>query len=525
MAAELVVTGGTVLTQDPAHPVAEGVAVLKGRIKAVGTAAEMERLAGPGTRRVHLDGATLVPGLIDAHAHLWKMGHLLTTMADLRGVGSLGELAERLRTAAARRPDGWLLARGYNEGRLAEHRPPLRADLDLISADRPIVLTRTCGHIYACNSAALRAAGITRDTPDPAGGVVDRDPAGEPTGLLHETAMGLVLRRMPPPTPADLAAMVVAALRHQLPLGITSSNDAGVAPALLDVYRRLDQDQALPSRANVMALRLVDGIGEVPLPEPSVSEHLRIDTVKFLADGGLSGATAALSVRYRHADTRGVLRFTDPELDRLAGAAHRAGLRIAIHAIGDVTIDQVLALYQRLGPGPKRHRIEHFGLPDAAQLARAAALRVIAVPQTIFLPELGRNFREYLPDGWLSRAYPVRAMLDAGITVALSSDAPVVESDDPMRGIQAAVDRRDADGSPIAAEQAITAAEALYGYTMGGAIASGDDFNRGSITPGKFADFAVLDGNPLTTATEELGSIRVRATWLGGRLVYERTAA
>ena len=501
------------------------IAISGGRIAAVGSDADVLALAGPGTRRVDLGGRTVLPGFIDAHAHIWKIGHLLTTMADLRRAGSLAEIAARVREAAARlQPDGWLLARGYNEARLAERRPPTREDLDAAVPDRPVVLTRTCGHIYACNSLALRLCGIGRETPDPPGGVIGRDASGEPTGLLHETAMGLVNARMPAPTADEYATMIGAALRHQLSHGITSTNDAGVSPSLLEVYRNLDASGRLPSRVNVMALRRVEGTGIVPLPEMHISDRLRIDTVKFLADGGLSGATAALSVPYRHADTRGVLRFDDAELLALCREAHHAGLRIAIHAIGDVAIEQVLRVYETLGPGPMRHRIEHLGLPSADHLRRAARLGIIAAPQAIFLHELGRNFQACLPGEFLDRAYPIRAMLDAGLTVALSSDAPVVESDDPLLGMAAAVTRRTAEGATIAPDQAITAEEALWAYTMGGAIASGDDANRGSLTVGKWADLAVLSDNPLTVLPEELPAVRVEQTWLGGDLVHERAA-
>ncbi|MEO8451650.1 MAG: amidohydrolase family protein, partial [Gemmatimonadota bacterium] len=305
-------------------------------------------------------------------------------------------------------------------------------------------------------------------------------------------------------------------------LGITSTTDAGVAPGLLATYRAMDREGSLPSRVNVMALRKVDGVGVVPLPEMSVSDHLRVDTVKFLADGGLSGATAALSVPYRHAATQGVLRFGEDELLALAREAGDAGWRIATHAIGDVAIDQVLRVYRALPVGGPRHRIEHLGLPDSRQLSRAARLGVIAVPQSVFIHELGRNFRAYLPESLLGRAYPIRAMLDAGLTVALSSDAPVVEDDSPFRGMQAAADRLDAEGVAIAPDQAISVAEALHAYTMGAATASGDETNRGSLTAEKWADFAVLTSNPLTAPVAAIAGIRVERTYLAGRLAFER---
>jgi predicted amidohydrolase YtcJ len=520
---DLVVHNCVLLTQDVQHPTASALAVRAGRIVAVGSADDVLASAGPGTRRVDLCGRTVLPGFIDAHAHVWKIGQLLTTVADLRGVESLPVLQQRLGEASARLPPtAWLLGRGYNEARLAERRGPVRSDLDAAVSDRPVVITRTCGHIVACNSAALCLAGVGRDTAVPPGGEIDRDETGEPTGVLRETAMGLVTRHVPPPTRDDYRAMLRAALGHQLTLGITSTTDAGVAPALADAYRTLDAEGGLPSRVNVMPLQLMDGVGPVSLPDRFESDRLRIDTVKFFADGGLSGATAAISLPYRHSNTRGVLRLNGSELAALAGEAHANGWSIATHAIGDVAIEQVLSVYEALPETASRLRIEHFGLPDGSQVARAARRGVIAVPQTVFIPELGRNFRLYLPDALLARAYPVRAMLDAGLVVGLSSDAPVVQDDNPLFGIQAAVLRRDDAGEPIASREAISMAEALYAYTMGGARASGDEANRGSLTVGKWADFAVLGANPLEIPPEALTTIRVEQTWLGGERVFER---
>lgn len=519
--ADLILTGGNLLTQDRVRARARALAVRNGRIEAVGDEEDVLPYARAGTRRLDLAGRTMIPGFVDAHAHVWKIGHLLTTLVDLRGARNLADLGRKLAEAAARlSPGAWLQGRGYNEARLAEGRSPTRWDLDPLVSDRPVVLTRTCGHIMACNSLALRLAGIGPGTQDPPGGLIARRSDGEPIGLLHETAMGLVTAQLPAPTRDEYAAMITAALRHQLSLGITSTSDAGVAPAVLDVYRSLDLEERLPARVNVMALRQVDGVGPAPLPERRITSRLRIDTVKFLADGGLSGATAALSVPYRRSESTGVLRFADDELLALAAPAHAAGLRIAIHAIGDRAIDQALRLFEALGPGPVRHRIEHLGLPDAGQLNRAAALGIIAVPQTIFLPALGRNFRRYLPDALLHRVYPLRAMLDAGLTVALSSDAPVVEDDNPFLGIRAAVDRLDDAGQPLAAEQAITVDEALRAYTLAGAEAAGDEADRGSLEPGKWADFAILSHDPLTTPTDQLGDIEVVETWVAGHLAY-----
>lgn len=524
--ADLILHNGALLTQDPAQPVAEALAVEAGRIKAVGSDADILGLTRAGTRRIDLGGRALVPGFNDAHVHVWKMGHLLTSMLDLRGTESIEALERDVRARAARIPEGsWLVGRGYNEARMREGRPPTRADLDRAVPDRPVYLTRTCGHIAVANTRALELSGVTADTEAPPGGVVVRDPDGRPNGILHETAMSLVAEHIPEPSAAEYEEMIAAAARHQIALGITSATDAGVTPSILAVYRAMAARAALPYRVNVMALRRpVGSPATLPLPERSESDWLRVDTIKILADGGLSGATAALRTPYRHCDDCGVLRLDAEELFDLTKDAHRAGLRVATHTIGDAAIDVVLSAYEalaRLGPGP-RHRLEHFGLPHPEQLARAARLGAIAVPQAVFIHSLGVNFRRYLPDALLPRAYPLRDMLAAGLVMALSSDAPVVADDNPLLGIRAAVLRRDEEGELIAPEQAISVAEALYAYTMGGALASGDADNRGSLTAGKWADMAVLRSNPMQAPPEAIQDIPVDMTLIGGAPVFER---
>jgi len=525
--AGLVFVNGNLLTQDPERPHAAALAVDDGgRIAAVGSRADVEPAVRPGTRVVDLGGRTLVPGFNDAHAHAWKLGQLLTGVLDVRGADSLASLQASMRAFAASRPAAeWLQARGYNEALMKEGRHPTRQDLDAAVADRPVFLTRVCGHAAVANSRALERAGVGPATVAPPGGRLERGPDGRPTGLLYETAMGLVSAHVPPPTAMEYQEMIQAFGRHQLARGITSSSDCGVRPDLLEAYRAMEARGVLTQRLNVMPLRRLDGAsGDVPLPERTASDHLRVDTAKLLADGGLSSATAALSERYRHADTRGVHRLEEEELRALMRETHDAGWRLAVHAIGDEAIERVLAGYEALGPDAprRRHRIEHLALPDRDHLRRAARLKIVAVPQTVFLPSLGRNFREYLPERLLARAYPVRDMMEAGIAVALSSDAPVVEEDGPLAGMQAAVLRRDGAGRAIAPDQAITSAEALRAYTTGGAVATGDEANRGSLSPGKWADLAVLGDDPVAVEPERLSAIRVDMTVVGGRIVFER---
>ncbi len=521
---------GNVITMhdraDPDLPRPSAVLLHDGRIARVGATKDLLAESRPNPEVIDLGGRTVIPAFTDAHAHIWKIGHLLTTMLDLRRIDSLEALIALAREREGRLPAGrWLLSRGFNEIAMREKRKPTRHDLDLIAKNRPVVFTRTCGHIYSVNTAALKLAGIDSATPAPVGGVIEHDETGEPNGILHETAMGLMNRVMPPPADSDYEAMISAGLRHQLSLGITASSDCGVSPELLDMYLKMDERGVLPARVSAMPLRRVDGRHEpVPLPRRYVSQMLRVDTVKFLADGGLSGATAALSVPYRHAATKGTLRFEPKDFGALCQESHAAGWNVATHAIGDVAIDLVLSVYESLGANPDKllHRIEHFGLPDADQLKRAARLGVISVPQTIFIRELGCNFLEMIPESLLQRTYPVRAMLDAGLVVALSSDAPVVEDDNPLAGMHAAVTRQIRSGPTLLPEQGITQYEALRGYTIDGAFAGGWSDVRGSIGPGKWADLAVLSADPLRCEPDDLLGITVDMTFLAGNKVYER---
>jgi predicted amidohydrolase YtcJ len=281
----------------------------------------------------------------------------------------------------------------------------------------------------------------------------------------------------------------------------------------------------LTVRINLLAERR-SGDVIFPLPEQYVSPTLRLDSVKFFSDGGMTSATAAISVPYKEVGGHGIMIYETEQMAELMWEAHEAGFHIATHANGDLALEQVIGIYEAITarkPEPKlRHRIEHLALPTPDHLRRLAAIGAMAATQTVFLPAMGATFRRYMPDVYVPGAYGVRAMLDAGIDVALSTDAPVVPDDNPLIGLKSAVDRLDHAGVPFAPKQAITPYEALYAYTMGGAILSGDEDNRGSITPGKWADLVVLSGDQLTTPAGSLLDLRVEQTYVGGKLMYER---
>jgi predicted amidohydrolase YtcJ len=520
--AETLFRNGLVRTLEEERPRASAVLVREGVIAAVGDDAEVAALA-PTAQTIDLGGRTLVPGFNDAHIHVWKVGHLLTTMLDLRGAPSLDVALNMLQAHAARTPaDRPLLGRGIDENRLRENRLPTRAELDAATPGRAVWLTRVCGHVGIANSRALELAEIGADTPAPRGGVIDRDVRGNPTGVLRETAMALVTERLPAPTVLEYASMIEAAHAQLLRQGVTSATDPGVDPELLAVYRELDERARLAVRMNVMALAIGDDAAPA-LPAPYVTPTLRIDTVKFFLDGALSGGSAALRGQYVDG-SRGILRRDEASFYEPARAVHRCGLRIAAHAIGDRAIECALSVYERLrreGPG-RRHRIEHGGLVTKDQLARLERGRHPLVMQPIFLREMAANYRRYLPPDFPLTPYPLRAVLDAKCDLALSSDAPVVEDSSPLAGIATAVTRKDKYGVVTEPRQSISAGEALRAATLGGAIASGDEHDRGSLRAGKRADLVVLDRDPVDVASDSIAAIKVDLTMVDGVVRYER---
>ena len=372
-----VLHNGTLLTQDPARPRAEAIAVSNGRIEAVGSWNEIEPLAGAGSKLVDLEGGTLLPGFNDAHVHVWKVGQMLTSILDLRDVASLDELARRVAARDRELPEGaWLLGRGYNEARMAEGRQPTRRDLDAVAPGRPVALTRTCGHMMVVNTRALELARVDASSPTPGGGAIVRDASGEPTGLLQETAMGLAKAVIPDPSVDEYAEMIRAAQRAQLGKGITSATEAGAYTDLVRAYRQLDREERLEARANVLAIRLSDEkVDPLPLPERFVSDTLRIDSVKIFADGGLSGATAALVAPLpARGHPRPSPRSTRTASSTSPGPPSEAGLRVCTHAIGDAAIREC-PRRPTSGSAAAGIASSTSGYPDAAALrsARRAA--------------------------------------------------------------------------------------------------------------------------------------------------------
>ncbi len=530
LAAEVVYHGGRFYTLDPGRPWAQALAVLHGRIVAVGSDEEVLRLVDARTRRVDLEGATVLPGFHDAHCHILLFGLSLVEV-NLRQARSVADVAaavaERARQLA---PGRWVRGGGYDQNRLAERRHPTRWDLDPVSADNPVWLLHISGHMGVANSAALRLAGVTRDTSDPPGGRIVRREDGEPTGLLLETAQDLVKRVLPPYTLAETKAALAAAGRQMAAEGITAAQDAWagwIAPEEFRAYQEASEEELLPQRVWLMVdverLPVRDGRSDFGfgLHTGFGGDRLRLGAIKIFTDGSLIGRTAALSQPYADPpDTAGFLVKREETIREQVRLAHEGGWQVALHAIGDRAIEVTLdALEAVMGPDAAgfRPRVEHAGVLRPDLIERIRRLGAVVVTQPRFVFEFGDGYRAALGDERIRLTFPLASL--RGLHVAFSSDRPVTDGA-PLLGIAAAVVRRTASGAPYASEEAVTVEEAVQAYTLGAAYSAFAEGELGSLEVGKWADFVVLDRDPFGVDPEEVGEVRVLRTVVGGRVVH-----
>jgi predicted amidohydrolase YtcJ len=369
----------------------------------------------------------------------------------------------------------------------------------------------------------MNRCGINENTISSDGGEIGRTD-GKINGLLFENALALVNHHLPKTSSEDYQSMIRSGAKKMLEAGITSITDPAVHPELMEAYHQT-AGRSLGLRLNLMPMMMPDG-GDKIYPLPPVEKGLwkRITIAKLFADGGLSGATAALNRNYRGNRGKGILRINDERLIELVRNARAAGYSTGIHAIGDRAISQVLSIYRKTTKefGPCRNRIEHFGLPSAQDLEDAAQMNVIAVPQAIFLDELGENFVDALDETYLSSCYPLKSLVQRNIPWAMSTDAPVVKNFSPWKNIQTAITRKTSAGNSIAPHESINIRQALEAYTSGSAFAEGTENFKGTISEGKVADFIITDRNPFETPVEEITEIQVLSTYTGGEEVFKK---
>jgi len=537
--------GGNLLTMDPARPRATALATWRGRIVAVGDGDELRRQLR-AERVVSLQGRTAVPGFHDGHNHMPAFGMGLGDVPlSSPPVERIDDILRAVKARAAGQPAGsWIVGGGYDQNKLAEGRHPTAAELDAVAPDHLVWLRHTSGHMCVVGGRVLEAIGIERAAV-PEGGVVERDAAGRPTGLLQEQAQALVRALVYPYPEAELVEAIARASAHYLREGLTSVQEAGVggglvarSPVELSAWQAARRQGRLGVRATLMVAAEAlhdlphaaadgDGFGlDLGLRTGWGDEWLRLGAVKVFSDGSLIGRTAAMCDHFAgDPGNRGYFQMDVERLRRIITRAHKAGWQVATHAIGDRAIATVLDIYQdALAAHPRpdhRHRIEHCGVCCPEDVRRLAALGVIPVPQGRFISEIGDGMLAALGPERTAWCYRQRSFLDAGCLVPGSSDRPVVQGA-PLLGIHDMVNQRTASGRPFNPAEALTAEEAVRCYTLHSARAAFREHELGSLEPGKLADFTVLSADPTAIAREGIGGIEVLATVVGGAVAHDR---
>src|SRR5262252_2351817 len=513
---DVLLTDADIVTMAAGAGPARSMLVRDGRIAAVGSAERAHAAAEPGARVVGLEGAAVIPGLIDAHCHLCDVGYLASG-ADCSqpAAPDIPAIVARLRDAAARAPDGsWVTGSGYVEYKLREGRHPTRADLDAAVPGRPAILFHTSLHACVLNTPALREAGFDDRQPDPPGGRFGRDREGRLDGVVYEGPTFTLVWD-------GLRARVG---QHFAALGITAVCDADTRRDSLTAYAEADERGMLGVRvAGLVVHDEADWLLGSGL-RGRRSPRLAAESVKIWADGGMSSRTAAIHGSYPVPPYgSGIMYFSRGELTEMVAGFDARGLQVCIHAQGDRAIEAVLDAYAAvLGgrPGnPLRHRIEHGGSLFAPLAARAAALGIVVAAQPGMLSILGDGFAEALP-GRSDELFAYASWRRAGIRVAGSSDAPVITAD-PLVGIRDAALRRTSSGRVLGPGEGLATVDALALYTTEAAFAMHRERDIGSLEPGKLADFVVLDRSPLDTEPERIADIRVLATVVSGQPAFQ----
>jgi hypothetical protein len=534
-AADLIVHNARIWTVNAKQPEAQAVAVLNGRIAAVGSEAEVMAWQGPRTRVLDAQGNRLMPGFNDAHVHFSDGGASLSAV-QLTQVTSLKEFVQRIGEYAAHAPKGeWIRNGEWDETKWSPARLPTRQDIDAVTPDNPVALDRYDGHMLLANSKALALAGISAATPDPPGGLIVRDAAGQPTGALKDAATELLQKAEPPLNAAQRRRAVMSALQEAAMRGVTSVQDMSLDYGDLAVYSQLLDEGKLTVRVyGAPLIAAVEDQAKLGVGHAFGGPSLRIGALKMFADGSLGSRTAYFVQPYTdEPENRGLL-FSDmlPLIkagQRLA-RADAANLQVCTHAIGDAAIKTVLDLYQAVekndGPKDRRWRIEHAQHMAASDFERFAQLHVIASVQPYQAIDDGRWAEARIGHDRAGRTYAFRTFTDRGVRLAFGTDWPVAPLD-PMLTLYAAVTRATLDGKYPQGwfpEQKLSIQEAIANYTLGSAYAEFQEHDKGSIEPGKLADMVLLSQDVLHIAPEAIRNTHVLETWLGGVEIY-RTGA
>ena len=499
----------------------------EGRVVATGDTSLLA--AFPDAKRIDGGGRGVLPGLTDAHAHVLGYG-LLKTQLDLAGVPSVDEAVARIDAYARNTPRGrWILGRGWNQVLWPVREFPRAADIDAVVSDRPVWLRRVDGHAGWANSVALKLAGIDEHTPDPVGGKIVRDANGRATGILIDNAMALVDAHVPKPDKPAMREAISTASEMLLAEGITGVHDVGIDLMHAEVYMSMADDGDLALRIYAMtagAGDVLDAIGE-PIRGYG-NDRFDIAAVKLYADGALGSRGAAMIEPYSDdPENRGLPFWTQAELDAMVAKAASMGFQVGIHAIGDLGNRMALeafATVQGGKPSPLRNRIEHAQIVTLDDIPRFAELGIVASMQATHATSDKNMAEDRIGPERILGGYAWRRMLDEGVVLANGSDFPV-ELSNPFHGLYASVTRRDRAGKPADGwypDQALTRPEALHSFTLAPAFAAHQEDRLGSLEPGKWADFIIIDRDYFTVAADQIDDIVVLETWVAGRKAFDR---
>ena len=537
VAADLVLVGGKIWTVDAEKPQAEAVAVWRDRVISVGSDADVRALIGQKTRIIKLDGKRVVPGFHDSHLHFLGGGEQLGRV-ELKDAKDEAEFGRRLREFDQKLPRGrWMTGGNWDHDRAFGGTLPTAEIVDKYVKDRPVFIRRYDGHMALANSAALKLAGVTAETKEPAGGVIYRLADGKtPSGILKDNAMGLVGRLVPEPGDEEITESVHRAMRACAENGITSVQDMDGSAAetrrkLLRVLQRLARDGQMTVRLDLRwPIALRQEVIALGAEMNFGNDFVRVGGVKGFMDGSLGSSTALMFDPYEMSPKNTGVFVTEPDaMSTMIRSADKAGLSVAVHAIGDRANAVLLELFEEAakqnGPRDRRFRIEHVQHLRPSEYKRFKELGVIASMQPYHAVDDGRWAEGRIGPRRCASSYAFRSLIDAGAKLAFGSDWPVAPLD-VLAGIDAAVNRRTLDGKHLEGwfpEQRITVAEAVEAYTLGSAYGAHQENDRGSIRAGKFADLVVLSRDILDPKEKDkIADTKVDMTVVGGKVVYER---
>jgi len=524
--------GGDIYTVDDSRSSAEAVAVRDGKIVAVGDASHCRSFLGTDPVDVDLRGSTLLPGFIDTHLHPLLM-IFFDMNTNMHGVDSMLAFQERLAIAEQESASGlWVLGLNFDEQSFDRPQLPTRHDLDAAVADKPVIVVRHDGHMVIAGTKAIQAAGIDKNTPDPEGGCIDREPDGTPAGPFRENAVPLILAAMPMPDEGSIVDGAVTSFDRLARLGITSAGivlqtDADGPAGAVGAYDvPLMQILLDHLKINFYSLITCSDIQQVnallksPLHNPAVGSARRVGAVKLHADGTYGSATAYMREPFSdYPDNSGFLKMDEVTLYDRMTAAHTAGFQIAVHAIGDAANLTCIRLFDKLlteyPEKDRRHRIEHASTLDGPMISQLARLGIVVATQPMFIHSEKNWLHRRLGTERLKWVYPLRSLIDAGVRVAGASDAPI-ESIDVLHALQCCVTR---EGFEV--QECITPHEAVRMFTIDAAHAQFEETVKGSISPGKRADFVILNENPVRVPHDDIAGIAVEKTIIGGEVVYD----